>query len=155
LKEQQEFQMIANVLRWVSIVISAIAFHTVSWAQDIGNFEYRIACAPCHGTDGKGKGPMSAQLKVAPADLTVLSKKNNGVLPISAIYEIIDGRQSIAAHGTRDMPIWGLRYGPDPIRSIGSPYASSSFFELSGDPEFIQRTRILAVIDYLNRIQEK
>jgi hypothetical protein len=147
--------MKTNAVRWVSIAISAIAFDAASWAQDVGSFEFRIACAPCHCTDGKGKGPMSAQLKVAPADLTVLTKKNTGVLPISAIYEIIDGRQSIAAHGTREMPIWGLRYGPDPIRSLDSPYASSRFFELSGDPEVIQRTRILAVIDYLNRIQEK
>jgi len=147
--------MLRNAIWWLSIIVSVTVFNGVIWAQDIGKFEYQIACAPCHGTDGKGKGPMSAQLKVAPADLTVLSKKNNGLLPISAIYAIIDGRQSIAAHGTRDMPIWGRRYGPDPIRSLDSPYASSRFFELSGEPEFIQRTRILAVIDYLNRIQEK
>jgi hypothetical protein len=44
----------------------------------------------------------------------VLSKNNNGVFPLNAVYEVIDGRKSIKAHGTREMPIWGLRYTPSP-----------------------------------------
>jgi hypothetical protein len=28
----------------------------------------------CHGTDGKGKGPVSEQLKVSPSDLTMLAR---------------------------------------------------------------------------------
>jgi hypothetical protein len=41
--------------------------------------------------------------KVAPTDLTVLTKKNNGVFPFDSVYEIIDGRKTVIAHGTRDI----------------------------------------------------
>ena len=43
---------------------------------DPGKAEYHSSCAPCHGKDGKGNGPVSTGLKVPPADLTVLAKKN-------------------------------------------------------------------------------
>jgi mono/diheme cytochrome c family protein len=98
--------------------------------------EYQSSCAACHGIDAKGNGPVSKELKTHPTDLTVLAKNNNGVFPYNTVYEMIDGRNStIASHGTREMPIWGYRFGP--------PQA------------FRFKNRILAVIDYLNRIQEK
>jgi mono/diheme cytochrome c family protein len=120
------------------------------WAQqpDIGKFEYHSSCAPCHGDDGKGNGPLRADLKTAPPDLTILAKRNNGVFPFKSIYEIIDGRQKVLAHGTRDMPIWGMRYSVGQIQRAMREYAPL-------DPEYVVRDRILAIIDYLNRIQEK
>jgi mono/diheme cytochrome c family protein len=120
------------------------------WGQDIdlGKSEFLTSCASCHGIDGKGKGPVSAQLKVAPADLTVLAKKNNGVFPFGAVYEAIDGRKAVMAHGPRDMPIWGMQYTQSQIEQSVRRYSSL-------DPEALVRARILAIIDYLNRIQEK
>ena len=93
---------------------------------------------------------MSVELKWTPPDLTVLAKKNNGVFPVSAVYETIDGRKSVSAHGPRDMPIWGFRYLPSVQEWLAQPSEN-----LSGFTEFIIRSRILALIDYLNRIQEK
>ena len=63
-------------------MVTAIVCMTSSGlAQDFdaGKSEYQSSCETCHGADGKGKGPLSTQLKVPPADLTVLAKKNNGV----------------------------------------------------------------------------
>ena len=119
---------------------------SVAWAQDFdeGKFEYQSSCAPCHGQDGKGKGPVSSQLKVAPPDLTALAKKNNGIFPVRSVYEVVDGRQAVLTHGTRDMPIWGNRYTVAAVRE-------HPFY----DPENLVRTRILAIIDYLNRIQDR
>ena len=94
-------------------LIPVIAFvNSIASAQDFdeGKSEYQSSCAACHGEDGKGNGPVSSQLKVPPSDLTVLAKKNNGVFPVKSVYEVIDGRQAVLAHGTRDMPIWGNRY---------------------------------------------
>jgi hypothetical protein len=127
------------------------------WAQgvDAGKSEYQLSCAACHGIDGKGNGPSSAALKVAPTDLTVLAKKNNGVFPFNAIYEVIDGRQTVIAHGTREVPIWGQRYAPLSPNAAVSPKASELYVDPTYDAEIIRRARILAVIDYLNRIQEK
>jgi mono/diheme cytochrome c family protein len=48
-------------------------------------------CATCHGRDAKGDGVASNLLTVKPADLTVISKKNNGTFPFWHVYSIIDG----------------------------------------------------------------
>lgn len=115
---------------------------------DAGKLLFRSSCASCHGIDGKGKGPLRDQLKVGPTDLTVLSKKNAGVFPVGAVYEIIDGRTAIAAHGTREMPVWGTY-----TSRLLPP--SDILIDPSYNPEAVVRARILAIIDYINRIQEK
>ena len=122
-----------------------------AWAQntDVGEMEYLSSCASCHGRDANGKGPIADQLKVAPSDLTQLSKKNGGVFPKNAVYEKFDGRQEVKAHGTREMPIWGYRYQPFPIG------ADETTNRNLPEPEPIIRGRILSLIDYLNRIQAK
>jgi hypothetical protein len=142
--------MAKRAVKWLIIANFIIGVNTLAWAQDpdIGKSAFQTMCATCHGTDGKGKGPLSEQLKAKPADLTILAKKNGGVLPASALYEIIDGRKVIAAHGTREMPIWGA-FSPKFL------YPYDKFIDSSYDPDVIGRTRILALIDYLNHIQEK
>jgi mono/diheme cytochrome c family protein len=122
---------------------------------DIGKSEFQSSCASCHGADAKGKGPVSDQLKIAPPDLTMLARNNNGVFPTNALYETIHGSKSVPAHGTREMPIWGDRFNP----IINLPHAvDPSYWKLAGperSPEVVVRTRILAVIDYLSRVQQK
>jgi mono/diheme cytochrome c family protein len=142
--------MTKRAVKWLIIADLTIGTNAMVLAQDtdLGISLYRLGCAVCHGIDGKGKGPLSEQLKVLPADLTVLAKKNNGVFPVSYVYEIIDGRKVIAAHGTREMPIWGSY-------DRQSLYPNDKIIDRSYDPENVVRTRTLAIIDYLNRIQQK
>lgn len=123
--------MVRTVFGWLMTAVGMVGFNTSGGAQDVdaGKTAYLSSCAPCHGTDGKGDGLLSAVLKVPPADLTKLAKKNDGVFPIVAVNEIIDGRTLIAAHGSREMPIWGF--------------------------DRMVQGRIVAIIDYLNRIQVK
>ena len=64
-------------------------------------------CAVCHGKDGKGNGPAAEALKSAPTDLTKLASNNGGKYPSDKVSSAIRGDQNIAAHGTKDMPIWG------------------------------------------------
>jgi mono/diheme cytochrome c family protein len=64
-------------------------------------------CAVCHGTGGKGDGPAANALKKRPADLTQLARKNNGAFPDVHVMNFITGEDVTAAHGSRDMPIWG------------------------------------------------
>jgi len=75
-----------------------------------GEIEFQNHCAVCHGVDAKGDGLMSRFLTVPPADLTQLANKNGGTFPFWRIYGIIDGREDVRAHGTREMPIWGDRF---------------------------------------------
>lgn len=116
---------------------------------DIGKHEYRNSCAMCHGADGKGGGAIVDLLKKAPTDLTTLSRKNGGVFPFDRIYAVIDGREAVKGHGDRDMPAWGDRYVADTTR------AAEFYMDVPYDMEMYARSRILALIDYLNRIQAK
>ena len=111
---------------------------------------------PCvhHGANGKGGGSLAPVLNKAPANLTILAKKNNGVLPVGAIYGTFYGINEIMSHGTRDMPIWGNRYAPSPETAL-VPKPTDRFSVPTYEPDAVIRTRILAIIDYLNRIQEK
>ncbi len=68
---------------------------------------YTSYCSMCHGSEAKGGGPFSPQLKVWPPDLTLLAKKNNGVYPSLHLAEIVDGEFDKPAHGSREMPVWG------------------------------------------------
>ena len=131
-----------------------------AWAQqpvprqtDIGKAEYRESCASCHGADGKGAGPVAAALTRPPIDLTTLAKKNGGVFPVDQIYDTIDGRLEVKSHGPREMPIWGRRFAAP--RAPGISPVAPYFVDPLYDPEPVIRARILSVIDYLYRIQEK
>ncbi len=140
----------------IIVIVTGLSSTARSQDTDQAKLQYQSGCAACHGIDGKGGGPIASQLKVPPADLTVLSKNNNGIFPFNSVCEIIDGRKAVAAHGTREMPIWGDRYSPDVIGQLNVwPRINPSETHPSIDPEAIIRLRILAVIDYLNRIQQK
>jgi mono/diheme cytochrome c family protein len=76
-------------------------------ASAIGQIIYQRYCASCHGTAGKGDGPMARDLSVVPTDLTRLAKANKGIFPFSHVVQVIDGRKTMRGHGTPDMPVWG------------------------------------------------
>jgi len=128
-----------------SVVLSATAFGQQK-STDAGKQEFEISCAICHGMDAKGNGMMSEALKVKPTDLTLLAKKNGGVFPIDYVTRVIDGRGSIKIHGSRDMPIWGTRY---------SINAAEHYVDVPYDQEAYVRSHILALVDYLYRLQQK
>jgi mono/diheme cytochrome c family protein len=92
-----------------------------------GRQVYDTYCAACHGKDGMGGGPASAALKVAVPDLTQLSAKNGGKFPELRVYDSIQGDPDMpAAHGSREMPIWG-----DVFQSMNPPGAAPPQMRLS------------------------
>ena len=149
--------MIKCGLGWLMLTGLAAGFPALAQAKDfdIGKSVFQSSCASCHGMDAKGKGPVSDQLKIPPSDLTTLSRKNGGVFPTNAVYEIVYGTKTVPAHGNREMPIWGERFNP----IVNLPHSVDPFYwKMAGpeqNPEVVVRTRILAVIDYLNRVQQK
>lgn len=72
-----------------------------------GGLAYATYCAACHGTTGLGDGPVAEALETPPTNLTLLQQQNNGTYPTDRVFSYIDGRESVAAHGTREMPVWG------------------------------------------------
>jgi len=114
-------------------------------SADVGKYEYDTHCAECHGATGKGDGPYVQLLRAGTVlpNLTELSKKNGGVFPFTRVYDTIDGKVRIRAHGT-GMPIWGEAYKIQ-SRNLNLPY----------NPDAFARAKILALIDYVYRLQAK
>jgi mono/diheme cytochrome c family protein len=138
---------------WV-VIAAVLVLAMVSWAQVEGNKEikhvpirptsaasgkgmYKAYCAVCHGTDGKGNGPATEALKVPPTDLTVLAEKNGGKYPGLKVASIIRGEEVLAAHGSKEMPIWGRL-----------------FWSMSGHEAEVQQ-RVANLNDYVGSLQKK
>lgn len=77
-------------------------------AQDAvqGEALFGFYCATCHGRSATGNGPMSPSLVVAPANLTTLASRNEGVFPTERVIMRIDGRDPLVSHGSM-MPVYG------------------------------------------------
>jgi mono/diheme cytochrome c family protein len=72
-----------------------------------GRQMYDAYCAACHGQSGIGNGPAAAALKTPPTNLTRLAASNGGTFPASHVAAVMTGDQMTAAHGSKDMPVWG------------------------------------------------
>jgi mono/diheme cytochrome c family protein len=73
-----------------------------------GADSYWLYCSSCHGTGGRGDGPLASELRQRPADLTLLSQKHEGQFPRKDVLAYVDGSgRPVAAHGSGDMPVWG------------------------------------------------
>jgi mono/diheme cytochrome c family protein len=143
--------MVRDGLRMHSLVFVSVTVTAVLWltaavgrAQQeevakAGRPTYEQDCAVCHGREGKGDGGASNLLTVKPADLTQLSKNNNGAFPFWRVYGVIDGRQEVKGHGTREMPFWGAEFRAE----AGTNPAAQS----------LVRGRILELVYYLESIQ--
>jgi mono/diheme cytochrome c family protein len=107
--------------------------------MEAGNSLFQTYCASCHGPTARGDGPIAPFLKVPPANLAQIAKRNNGVFPSERVYQVVDGRQVLNTHGGSQMPVWGDAFS----KSVkGSDVASVT-------------ARIKALVDYLASIQEK
>lgn len=76
-------------------------------ASETGRDLFVRYCASCHGAEGTGDGPVASSLATPPADLTTLARRAGGRFDENAVMSTIDGRREIAAHGQREMPVWG------------------------------------------------
>jgi len=102
---------------------------------------YLRHCTSCHGEDGKGQGPVASSLRTPPADLTQIAQRAGGRFDEAAVLAAIDGKRTVAAHGPREMPVWGAVFG-DELK--GQSY-----------PEYVSLLQSRALMDYLHTLQEK
>jgi len=97
-------------LRFIIVLFFSVLFWqsaALGGETNTGRDLYLKYCSSCHGADGKGKGPVSSDLKVKVPDLTLLKKNNKGVFPHPRVMSSIDGSRKIRGHGEPVMPVWG------------------------------------------------
>jgi mono/diheme cytochrome c family protein len=102
-----------------------------------GAYSFRTYCASCHGTDGKGEGPLAESLRFHPPDLTLIAERMGGEFPTDKVIRIVDGRNPLKGHGGPDMPIWG-----DAFRNAETGYDDAA-----------AQAKIRLIVDYLKTIQ--
>jgi mono/diheme cytochrome c family protein len=137
---------IARIVSAPALALALIGSSLQARADDphLGIIEYEISCMPCHGINGQGDGKLARSLNTAPADLTRIAKSNGGEFPFAKVAETIDGRAIVAAHGQREMPVWGERY-----RRAIEPNESAAAIERRA------RAQIGALVKYIEEIQAK
>jgi mono/diheme cytochrome c family protein len=113
-----------------------------------GKLDFRRYCAQCHGMDATGDGPVAPALKKKPANLTLLSKNNGGVFPEKVVRDFIDGTKTSAAHGTREMPIWG-----DAFRMRAASEGAGATMGSVGLTSQAVDAKINRLVDYVKSIQ--
>jgi len=136
-----EALMIRLTITAVAIVLDMAIVRPMSWAAegDQGRAYYLRYCGSCHGLEGKGDGTVSRSLKVKPADLTQLKKKNKGVFPLEQVIATIDGKARIGAHGESKMPVWGEIFEKET--------------STQKEPAITSAARVKAIAEYLSTIQ--
>jgi len=103
---------------WTAVVV-AIALAATARTGRAGAVEdadralFVKYCAACHGADGKGGGAAAPALAKPPPDLTRLARDAGGEFPSARVIRAIDGRTTIRAHGSGDMPVWGEVFAAD------------------------------------------
>jgi hypothetical protein len=133
------------LIRGLSVILVALfLFSGAAVAKtrldDFGKREFEANCASCHGSTGRGVDHSDTLLRgKRPPDLRMLRKNNAGIFPINRVYESITGA-NVAGHGSRDMPIWSDEY---------LHKAQQNAY----DTETWVRIRILALIEYIERLQ--
>jgi mono/diheme cytochrome c family protein len=142
--------LVASSVLALAAIPSSLAAQSTSLPDEMKNGEalFQQYCAPCHGSDARGNGPVAGDLKTAPPSLREMAKRRAGQFDAKEVAAFIDGRNMPRAHGTSDMPIWGRLFR----------YAVQAEGALSSDQVALEKEtqeRIAILVDYLKSIQEE
>jgi mono/diheme cytochrome c family protein len=114
---------------------------TRSLELKMGQEQYMRYCSTCHGPKAEGDGVASHLFTKKPPNLTLLAKNNGGEFPMNEVLGIVKGDAPIAAHGKREMPLWG--------EIIGRPEQETM------DSQAVADSEIMTIATYLKSIQQK
>jgi mono/diheme cytochrome c family protein len=101
---------------------------------------YMRFCASCHGKSGAGDGPVAEAFSTHLPDLRKMAIRSGERFSRDWVYRIVDGQVRIAAHGTQEMPVWGIDF----------------FVEYGADADADAKAKaiISELVDYLIAIQQ-
>lgn len=120
----------------------ALQAQEASNAEVSGEADFNMYCASCHGEDGKGNGPKAFGLSKPVPDITTLTKRY-GNFPRERLARLIDGRDPIAGHVDREMPVWGTWFKEEAAAELGGA---------EGDEGSVAR-RVANLVSYVETLQ--
>ena len=101
---------------------------------------YVSYCLLCHGTDGKGDGPLAKALQISPADLTTTVRSRSNTILTKIITG--EGRQTITGRDRHNllseaMPEWKDVFSESQVQALIAylRFLGSTKHDLMGDPE--------------------
>ena len=138
---QVRHAFLALIIAMVSLVLASVSARAQDFSGYTGAELYKRLCSSCHGQNARGDGPAAKSFKIEVPDLTRIAHRHGGVFPAEQISKIIDGRQTLPPHGSREMPVWGFEF-----------HRSN---QGAGNPEAQRRTDdlIARLTEYLRTIQ--
>jgi len=101
---------------------------------------YVSYCQLCHGSDGRGDGPLAKAMKISPADLNTTVRSRSDTILTKIITG--EGRQTITGRDRHNllsdaMPEWRDVFNPTQVKELIAylRFFGRSKHELMGDPE--------------------
>ncbi len=125
----------------VGVGLGLLACRAQEAPPPTGQVLYLRHCASCHGVEGTGAGPLAQSLRTPPTDLTRIAAQAGGRFDEARVMAVIDGRYEVAAHGPREMPVWGAVFEAE---LGGEPYGS-----------YVGLLHSRALSDYLRSLQRR
>ena len=111
-------------------------------AQSEGELLFVKNCVSCHGVTGRGDGPLAARLGTAPADLTQIAARREGVWPMLEVLSILDGYLQ-STNPREDMPIFEGFLDNDMVE-----------FDTGNGLKTLVPAKLLEVVYYLETLQD-
>jgi mono/diheme cytochrome c family protein len=124
----------------VLIVAHAPAFSASPPPAYEGRRLYVSYCLLCHGTDGKGDGPLAKAMQISPADLTTTVRSRSDTILTKIITG--EGKQTITGRDRHNllseaMPEWKDVFNESQVQALIAylRFLGSAKHDLMGDPE--------------------
>ncbi len=136
--------MISPIVRVIAILLLLALYPNGVSANPPAAYEgrrlYVSYCLLCHGSDGKGDGPLAVAMKIDPADLTTTVRSRSDTILMKIISG--EGRQTITGRDrhnllSESMPEWKDVFDEAQIGALIAylRFLGGARHDLMGDPE--------------------
>ncbi len=123
-------------------LLPLLLFGTTVEAQSAGEALFMENCVACHGTAGRGDGPLAAGLATKPANLTEIAARRDGVWPMLEIMSVIDG-YSRNTLPREDMPVFENLLDNEMVE-----------FDTGNGAKTLVPAKLIAIVEFLLSLQD-
>lgn len=137
-------KIVLRIVLAASLLIGSLGGTALASSAYEGRGLYVSYCLLCHGTEGKGDGPLAKAMKITPADLSTTVRSRSDTIMRKIITG--QGRQTITGRDRHNllsdaMPEWGDVFSEPQLQSLIAylRFLTRKQHDLMGDPSTGQR----------------